>query len=168
MTDQIHQIQASYQPLEDRILLNIKTLNQQVYAAWVTRRFLQLLLPALHGHHPTSHEPLFDQKQTLLNQLKNERSQLSNSFNQPYEAPEQAEYPLGETPILLAKITFKALNSEGPMVHLEPHSGSGIALPFQAELLGALLAIFSQALEAADWQLNVKPIMQLPQAMRLQ
>lgn len=168
MTDQIHQIQASYQPLEDRILLNIKTLNQQVYAAWVTRRYLQLLLPALHGHHPTSHEPLFDQKQSLVNQLKNESSQLSNAFNKPYEPPEHAEYPLGETPILLAKITFKALNSADPLVLLEPHSGSGIALPFQAELLGALLTIFGQALEAADWQLDVKPIMQLPQQMRLQ
>ncbi|WP_127471684.1 hypothetical protein [Thiomicrorhabdus aquaedulcis] len=168
MTDQIHQIQASYQPLEDRILLNIKTLNQHVYCAWITRRYLQLLLPALHGHHPTSHEPLFDQKKAMLNQLKNEASQLSNGFNQPYQAPEQAIYPLGETPILLAKITFKALDTPAPFVHLEPHSGQGISLPFQPELLGALLKVFGQAMEAADWQLDLNPIMQLPKQMRLQ
>jgi hypothetical protein len=172
MSHQINQIQASYNDSEDRILLKIKTLNEQVYLAWMTRRFVSLLLPLLHGKHPTTGEALFDEQTTMMHQTEKQQTQLEGDFGTAYEAPENAEYPLGERPILLAKMTFNTLNKtqpeEQPQLILEPEQGAGIVLPFNAELMGALLKILAQVIDQADWALQLAPIIEMPAEVRLQ
>lgn len=168
MSDKINQIQASYHPLEDRILLKIKTLNEQVYLAWITRRFMKLLIPVLHGQHPTSGKSLFDEKKSQLQQLDKDKTQLTGDYESEYKAPESPDYPLGEAPILLAKITFKDIYSDNAQLVFEPEKGQGIILPFHADILGPLIKIFSQALHASDWALDLDPILEVPQETRLQ
>ncbi|MDG6778700.1 hypothetical protein QCB44_08290 [Thiomicrorhabdus sp. zzn3] len=166
MSDVISQIQASYQTIEDRILLKIKTHNEQVYSAWITRRYLTLLIPALQGQHPQTGETLFSNEQTT--ETPTQETPLDSDFGQNYQESEQADYPLGKEPILLSKITFKGLGSDFPQLNLEPESGPGIGLPLQPQILSILLKIFSHALQAADWQLELEPILQLPPQTRLQ
>ena len=168
MSDKINQIQASYHPSEDRILLKIKTLNQQLYIVWITRRFMKLLISVLHGQHPTSGKSLFDEKQSLLQQLDKEKTQLTGDYQSEYQVPESPDYPLGESPILLAKITFKDIYSDNAQLVFEPEKGQGIILPFHSDLLGPLIKIFSQALHASDWALDLDPILEVPQETRLQ
>jgi len=168
MSDQINQIQASYNATEDRVLLKIKTLNDQVYLAWVTRRFLALLLPAMHGKHPTTGTSFFDEKTHLVNEAKKEAAQVKGDYESEYIKPDSPDYPLGESPILLAKITFKAINTPEAQLILEPETGSGIQLPFNPTLLGALLKIFTQAIQQSDWNLNNEPILNMPAEARLQ
>lgn len=168
MNDKINQIQASYQPTEDRILLTIKTLNEQVYLSWITRRFMKLLIPVLHGQHPTSGKALFDNKTQLLEQAEVEKNQLQGDYESEYQTPENPKYPLGEEPILLAKITFKDIYSDNAQLIFEPEVGKGILLPYHADLLGPLIKIFSQALYASDWALDLDPILEVPKQTRLQ
>lgn len=167
MSDQINQIQATYQPLEDRILLKFKTLNDHVYLAWVTRRFCQLLLPALHGLHPKTGEYLFDYENTLQNDKKKQERQQQGDYLSDYEAPENPEFPLGEEPVLLAKIRFQDLHKpELAAFMLEPHKGKGLVLPFHPDLTGPLLKIISQALDNAEWDLSKD--MSVPKSQMLQ
>lgn len=172
MSHQINQIQASYNAAEDRILLKIKTLNEQVYLAWLTRRFVSLLLPLLHGKHPTTGEALFDEQTAMTHQAEKQQTQLNGDFGTAYEPPENAEHPLGELPILLAKMTFNNLNQarpdEPPQLILEPEQGAGIVLPFNPELMGALLKILGEVIVQADWALQVAPIIEMPAESRLQ
>lgn len=172
MSHKINQIQASYNDSEDRILLKIKTLNEQVYLAWLTRRFVSLLLPLLHGKHPTTGDALFDEKTTMTHQAEKQQTQLDGDFGTTYESPENAEYPLGELPILLAKMTFNTQNpaqpDEPPQLILEPEQGAGIVLPFNPELMGAMLKILAQVIDQADWALQVAPIIEMPAELRLQ
>ncbi|MDX1351777.1 MAG: hypothetical protein R3254_02105 [Thiomicrorhabdus sp.] len=168
MSEKINQIQASYYPAEDRILLKIKTLNNQVYLAWITRRFMKLLIPVLHGQHPTTGKSLFDEKQSQVQQLEKEKNQLSGDYESEYQVPDNADYPLGETPILLAKITFKDIYGDNAQLAFEPEEGQGIILPYHADLLGPLIKIFSQALNASDWALDLDPILEVPKETRLQ
>lgn len=163
MSDKINQIQASYHPTEDRILLNIKTLNEQVYLAWITRRFMKIFIPVLHGQHPTSGQTLFDEKKAQLAQIEKQRTQLLGDFESEYQKPENPNYPLGESPILLAKITFKDIYSDQAQLILEPEKGQGIILPYHADLLGPLIKIFAQALSSAEWALDLDPILEVPQ-----
>ncbi|BBN60673.1 hypothetical protein HVMH_2267 [Hydrogenovibrio marinus] len=152
MSNQIKQIQAHYLPIEDRILLKIHTDDQQVFHAWLTRRYLKLLLPALQGQHPQTGETLFSENaQTeVVQPVPLDDSQ----FNQPYEPPEVADFPLGETPILLSKITFKGFDTDAPQLALEPEEGSGIALSYQPSFVKALLTIIQQSVAKADWQFD--------------
>lgn len=168
MTNQINQIQATYNLLEDRIRLTIKTVEGQVYLAWITRRYLNLLLPVLHGQHPTTGDGFFDEKSALVHQAEKEQSALSGDYQSQYEAPENPDYPLGEEPILLTQITFKDIDTESALFILAPESGPGIQLPFNPELLGALLKIFAQAMQAAHWQLELNTILEMPKEARLQ
>ncbi|GAB6069084.1 hypothetical protein JCM30760_01810 [Thiomicrorhabdus hydrogeniphila] len=168
MSDKINQIQATYFPAEDRILLKIKTLNEQVYLAWITRRFMNILIPVLHGQHPTTGKTLFDDKASQVQQMETEKTQLIGDFQSEYQTPEDPKYPLGETPILLAKIAFKEMYTGNAQLALEPEKGQGIILPYHADLLGPLIKIFSQALDAADWTLDIDPILEVPKETRLQ
>jgi len=168
MSDKIAQIQASFHPVEDRILLKIKTLNEQVYLAWITRSFMKLLIPTLHGQHPKTGEALFDEKEAMIKQAEKEQTQLAGDYENDYIQPEEPDYPLGEDPILLMKITFKNIHSDNSQLVFEPQEGQGIVLPYHADLLGPLIKIFSQALHTADWGLQLDPIMHVPEATRLQ
>ena len=168
MTNKISQIQATYNSTEDRILLKVKTLNEQVYLAWITRRFVKLLVPILHGQHPNTGIPLFDAKTAQIKQLEKQQTQMSGDYDTKYTEPEKAEYPLGEKPILLAKITFKNLQSENGQLIFEPETGQGILLPYHADLLGPLIKVFSQALITAEWGLELEPILEVPSEVRLQ
>lgn len=172
MSHQINQIQASYNASEDRILLKIKTLNEQVYLAWLTRRFVSLLLPLLHGKHPTTDEALFDEQTAMSHQTEKQQTQLNGDFGTAYESPENAQFPLGELPILLTKMTFNNLSQsepdDSPQLILEPEQGAGIVLPFNPELMGALLKILAQVIDQADWALQVAPIIEMPAEVRLQ
>lgn len=167
MTNPINQIQASYNPIEDRLLLNIKTFNEQVYVAWITRRFLKLLLPALHGKHPITGATLFDDATPGLHQEKPQESAIKGNFNNDYKLANTQDYPLGEVPILLTKITFKALNTEQAELCLESESNQSIQLPFNPELLSALLSILERAIKAIDWNLELNPLLEMPSQRRL-
>jgi len=168
MSDKINQIQATYFPAEDRILLKIKTLNELVYLAWITRRFMKLVIPVLHGQHPTTGKTLFDDKAAQVQQMENEKTQLIGDYESKYQQSENAQYPLGEDPILLAKIAFKDMYSDKAQLALEPETGQGIILPYHSDLLGPLIKIFSQALNATDWALDLDPILEVPKETRLQ
>jgi len=143
-----------------------------VYLAWLTRRFVSLLLPLLHGKHPTTGDALFDEQTTMTHQTEKQQTQLDGDFSTVYESPENAEYPLGELPILLTKMTFNAQNQalpdEPPQLILEPEHGAGIVLPFSPELMGALLKILAQVIDQTDWALQVAPIIEMPADLRLQ
>lgn len=167
MSDTVSQIQASYSPTEDRILLNIKTLNEQVYLAWITRRFMKLIIPTLHGQHPTTGKALFDEKTSQIQQAQKEKTQLQGDYKSAYQTPDNPQYPLGETPIVLAKLTFKDIHSGKGSLVLEPERGQGIVLPYHPDLLGPLIKIFSQALNNSDWDLNLEPILDVPEQANL-
>lgn len=168
MSDQIKQIQASYQPLEDRILLKLHTSGEQEMQAWITRRYLKLLIPALQGQHPKTGEPMFSQKESELNQMQQQQIQKEGNYDDAYEAPENANSPLGSEPILLAQITFKGLKGDAPQLALEPEKGAGIALSYQSQLMGALMKILNQAVDKADWAIELTPMMDVPENVTIQ
>lgn len=168
MTDQIKQLQARYDPLEDRILFKLHTENQQRLQAWITRRYLRLLLPTLQGQHPQTGQSILPQKSLAMHQAASEKSQIEADYETRYQEPEQIHNPLGEAPILLTKLTLKGLETATPHLVLEPEVGLGIQMGYQAELMGSLVKIFYQAIEAADWQLNLDPLLSSPETMTLQ
>ncbi|VAW48943.1 hypothetical protein MNBD_GAMMA03-2110 [hydrothermal vent metagenome] len=158
----IKQIQASYQPIEDRILLTIKNHHQQVYLGWVTRRFFKILLPTLHGQHPITGIAFFTTTSTPTGpQIKTSKPVLKKNRG------DVEEYPLGKTPLLFTKLTFQALKSEQASFILAPNTGQGIELPFTPILLNLLLTKLKPALHESDWGLEEKTIYGLP-SVRLQ
>lgn len=159
----IKQIQATFSPTEDRILLKLHTGEYNIQT-WLTRRYVKLLIPALHGQHPKTGEPLFSATKQAEVEMSSQKIQLEGNYETPYEEPISGTNLLGDEPVLLVKITFKDMATDDPMIVLEPEAGNGISLSYRAELMGALLKILQQATEQADWQLALSPIMEVPPA----
>ena len=44
---QLHQVQLSYDPTEDRAVLRIRTHDNSEFTFWLTRRYVKLLWPVL-------------------------------------------------------------------------------------------------------------------------
>lgn len=162
MSDQINQIQASFDSIEDRILLKFKTNNEDVYLTWLSRRYCKLLLPVLHGRHPSNGEQIIKDATHVEREFEQEKAQVEGDYSSPYTKPEEPHYPLGEQPVLLAQISFKNLNSESPSISLEPNKGPGLLLPYHPQLLGPMLKILTTAIEKTDWNLGDEILYQLP------
>lgn len=163
MSATIKQIQATYNPTEDRILLKLHT-GQYKIQVWLTRHYVTLLIPALHGQHPKTGEPLFTEVKQAEATMSSQRIQQEGDFETPYEESLSGTNLLGDEPVLLVKITFKDIESDDPQLILEPETGSGISISYRAELMGALLKILQQATEQADWKLELSPILEVPPA----
>lgn len=170
MSDAIQQIQASYHAIEDRILLKLRTDSEQ-FQAWITRRYLKMLIPGLQGLHPATGERILPEKDHQMQAISTaEATQTMDAlkqFEQDYQAPENMVEPLGSAPLLLTKLSFKALESDNPSLVLEPEIGSGIALSFNPQIIAALLKIFEQAISASDWEIELIPIIDLPDQITL-
>ena len=167
MTDAIAHVQATYEPLEDRILLNIATQNQQVFSAWITRRYLRLLIPALQGKHPRTRIPLLtDESLAQMYSKESDTDPRSEIFDQ-YEVNDETQYPLGEQPIILVKIAFNALDTNKPLMELNPNEGPGFALPYEAYVIKLLLKVLHQALPRAEWDVELDEGLELPDPEQL-
>ena len=167
MTDAISQVQAAYEPLEDRILLNITTHDKQIYSVWVTRRYLKLLIPALQGKHPRTLQPLMSGKTLEPANSEQPKTKTQSAVFEAYKTPSHGQYPLGEVPIILAKISFKALETNHPMIELNPEKGAGFAIPYDASILELVLKVLEQALQRAAWDLEHDSTLELPEPQSL-
>ncbi|VAW45086.1 hypothetical protein MNBD_GAMMA04-683 [hydrothermal vent metagenome] len=161
MTYPIKQIHASYNPLEDRVLLTVETHNQQIYLGWITRRFVTLLLPTLHGQHPITKASMFEDAPQKMKPPQIKQSQNTESKSAP-------EYPLGESPLLFSKISFSALRTEEAVFILSPNTGQGIKLPFTPILLNLMLKNLKAPLEQSDWGIEHEGIYGVPMNNLLQ
>ncbi|MCF6253712.1 MAG: hypothetical protein L3J38_03080 [Thiomicrorhabdus sp.] len=153
---------AAYNPQEDRILLTIEMQNQQLYLGWITRRFLSLLLPTLHGQHPITGISMFDESHYKMKgpQIKHAQEAVTK-LNTP-------EYPLGESPLLFSKISFSALKTDHAIFVLAPNTGRGIELPFNSVVLNLLLKVLKDPLKQSDWALEHDGIYGVPSQNLLQ
>jgi len=162
MTYPIKQIQAAYTPQEDRILLTIEMQNQHIYLGWITRRFLTLLLPTLHGQHPITGVNMFDETCYKLKKPQIKQSQHSA------KAQNTPKYPLGASPLLFSTIRFGDLKTEQAMFVLAPNTGTGIELPFNSVILNLFLKALKEPLEQSDWALEHQGIYGVPSNNLLQ
>lgn len=163
MSDQIKQIQATYLPIEDRILLQLKTEQTDNLQAWITRRYIKLLLPLLQGQHPETGQSFLkdEQLEQLLSIDSDHPPKVITSFEKDFPHVDTHQYELGDQPILLSKITFKE-SLEQPMLLLEPEEGSGLMLSYQPSLIKALMGLLQQTLNKSQWSIDESFVHQLP------
>ncbi len=90
MSYQLHQINISYVPVEDRLMMRINTKQGIEYRVWLTRRFTGILIGLLtkeidkHGGIPVLAST--DQTRSLFKQ---------GAMEKPYEADKVVDMPLG-------------------------------------------------------------------------
>ena len=153
----IHQIQMAYQPLEDRILMRVSSTERAEFRFWMTRRYVRLLwtvllkllerdpVAAVYGDEKT--------RRTLVG-FQHENVVRGGQFNQPFEKGAGA-LPLGETPVLLSRISGKPGEGGNQILSFHPESGQGIDLNTDTRLLHLISKLLLDAVGQSDWDLKL-------------
>ncbi|MGH8746458.1 MAG: hypothetical protein ACREUK_08200, partial [Burkholderiales bacterium] len=91
--------------------------------------------------------------------IEHEQAVARADFSRAYEQKPRAT-PLGEAPLLLARIQT-GRNPEGqPVVALHPAEGSGVTLTFDSVLLHSVCRLLQSAVKKSDWDMDLR----LPEA----
>ena len=155
---QLHQIQVAFVPLHDRLLLRVSTGDRSKYRFWITRRYLKLLWPVL-GKLATD-DPIVHQqtdataKQEVVN-FRREQVMQQSDFSQSFDESEN-EMPLGDEPVLLARIQTKTAAAGGHVLSLHPEQGDGIDLAISGNLIHALMGLLTTAVGQSDWDIRLE------------
>ncbi len=149
MTNQLHQLNINYVPVEDRLMLRMNTNSGDEFRVWFTRRFCGLLLEVVtkeidkHGGIPT-----------LASTSETKKMFKQGAMEKPYEAEKTTNYPLGEAGFLAAKINYKSTEEGTLMLEILPEKGKGINLNLNKTLLFMFYNLLNQGCSQSGWNLT--------------
>jgi len=149
----INQIQIRYAPVEDRIVLRLNTEDSSEFRFWITRRYAKILSASLMKLLSSSEEILEhkeEEVQKAVMSFQHEEAVAQADFAKTFQA-QPDNLPLGNTPVLLSKLTVKHTEDGNPMLCMYPEQGQGIDLALQQQLLHSISKLFADALLASEW-----------------
>jgi hypothetical protein len=167
----IHQLSASYDERQDRLLLKLNTQVGQEFRFWLTRRMAIRLLPAMDQSiarleaaqqgmtatdAPTQH---------LLTELKRDAFLQTADFSTPYSIEPQ-QLPLGDEPLLItdAHLTLQANGCLQIIFEKKTdEQARACQLSLQAPLVHGMIHLIRQCMANADWGLVVQSAEQQPE-----
>ena len=150
MSKELQQINISYLPAEDRLLLKVRALGTTEYRVWLTRRFTGLLIDVLLEQID---------KEGGIQELSSSRTTLGllkgGAFEQAYNPPPEQDYPLGEAGVLGYRINV-ARNETGTVsLQLLPEQGAGLNIALDKAMLFMLFNLLEQGLANTGWDLRM-------------
>ncbi|MDO9074647.1 MAG: hypothetical protein Q7U73_15415 [Rubrivivax sp.] len=155
----IHQIQVRYEATADRLLLQLRTTQAEVYAVWLTRRMLQRLYPpfrqAVAQASVASATPQalpVPEARQMLEHAALQQTLRGADFAQPF-AIADATHPLGLDPLLPDAADLRPGAAGQLTLAVREPRGRRIEIALNAELAGALLRLLDSALVVAEWGL---------------
>lgn len=147
MTGQLHQMNISYNPQEDRLLLRVSSKSGEEFRLWLTRRYTGMLINILKQELAKyGGEPTLASSDETKNLIK------AGAFQQGYEG-DSCSFPLGKSGVLGFRINT-GITGEGVLrLELLPEQGQGISLNLNKTLLYMLHNLITQGIDQAGWNL---------------
>ena len=155
----IHQLSASHDERQDRLLLRLNTQAGQEFRFWLTRRMVVRLLPAMDQSlvklevaqpgmvatdPPTQH---------MLAEFKRNAFLQSADFSTPYTQTPLA-LPMGQEPMLVTDVQL-SLQPNGHMQMVFQNKNEGAPqtcqLNLHPPLVHGMIHLVRQAVEKAEW-----------------
>src|SRR6267378_2792572 len=155
----LHQLKVEYDAEQDRLIMLVATSEAVELGLALTRRFVKLLWPLLvklaEEASPRIRTQANPEARKALLGLEHEHAVSKADFSKPYDAVPSAT-PLGEKPVLLARIQTGHDRNGQPVVALHPSDGQGITLTFDSVLLHSLCRLLQAAVKKSDWDMELK------------
>lgn len=150
----INQLQVSYSPEEDRVLLRLNTTTAEEFRFWLTRRYCQLMVQALSAHRaadPDVSNQVSPVLRKAVEEFKREAADSGGNFKDDFEST--GTFPLGESPVLAHKLSYRV--SEGKLVlTISPRSGQGVTIALDTPLNFNITKLLKSASQAGNWVLD--------------
>ena len=147
MTGQLHQMNISYNPKEDRLLLRVSSKSWDEFRLWLTRRYTGMLINILrqelakYGGEPTLASS--DETKTMIK---------AGAFQQSFDGG-SASFPLGKSGVLGFRINTGVSGAGVLRLELLPERGQGISLNLNKTLLYMLHNLITQGIDQSGWNL---------------
>jgi hypothetical protein len=155
----IHQIQVKFDPVADRLLLQIRTRDDSLFPIWLTRRMVMRLWPHLRGmvsglavtrSAPTA--LAVPEARDMLADAARERALKSTDFKTEFNAS-TAKQPLGPEPVLPIAIDLRPAQRQAVALVVRDAHGRSLELAFGEDLAHGLLKLVESALAGSEWGL---------------
>jgi len=150
----INQLQVSYSPEEDRVLLRLNTTTAEEFRFWLTRRYCQLMVQALGAHRaadPDVSNQVSPVARQAVEEFKQEAANAGGNFNDDFKPSDT--FPLGESPVLAHKLSYKVSESK-LVLTIAPVSGQGVTIVLDSSLNFNVTKLLKSAGEAGKWGLD--------------
>jgi hypothetical protein len=155
----LHQLKVDYDAEQDRLLMLVATSEAVELRLALTRRFVKLLWPLLvklaEEASPRIRTQANPEARKALLGIEHEHAVSKADFTKPYDAGSSAR-PLGDAPLLLARIQTGHDRNGQPVVALHPADGQGVTLSFDSVLLHSLCRLLQAAVKKSDWDMELK------------
>lgn len=155
--EQLHQMQLTFAPEEDRLLFRVNTAGGRQRAEfrfWFTRRYAKLLWMALMNmlERRQPREKFKDEiAQTQALAQEHQKALQQADFQTQYE--ESAVFPLGEVPILLSRVTLKENERGEQILCMHPTQGQGLELGLNDQIMHSFCKLLADSAKTAEWDL---------------
>ena len=155
----LHQLKIDYIPEHDRLLMMVSATDAIEVRMWLTRRFVKLLWPLLvklaeEGNPRIRTQANPEARKALLG-LDHEQAMQKADFSKPYDDSARA-MPLGEAPLLLARMQTGHDPNGQPLVALHPFEGQGLTLTLEPVLLHSVCRLLQAAVKKSDWDMELR------------
>jgi len=154
---QINQIQISFVPLEDRLLLRMNTADSSGFQFWVTRRYLKILWPVLLEMLQKDEQITVQQSEVAKKEVlsfQHQEAAQKMDYSKDFESTAQQQ-PLGDEPVLLAKVSIKPNEEGGQTLCMHPDQGQGIELALNQTLLHSICKLLQDTVANAEWDIDL-------------
>ncbi|MBT3305917.1 MAG: hypothetical protein HN377_05475 [Alphaproteobacteria bacterium] len=156
MTSALHQITMSYSVEDDRLLLRISTTEKSEFQFWLTRRFVQVLWPALLTaiEQENASEKLALQpaaKQAVM-AMEHQQSVGASDFSHKHDEDSKK---LTAAPLLVVGGSVTPGKGGVTGLVLKTQAGAEIKLSLNKDLLHALCKLLINTTMKADWGLDL-------------
>jgi hypothetical protein len=155
----LHQLKVDYEAEQDRLVMLVATSEGVELRLALTRRFVKLLWPLLvklaEEASPRIRTQANPEARRALLGIEHEHAVSKADFSKPYDAGESSR-PLGDAPLLLARIQTGHDRKGQPVVALHPSQGQGVTLSLDSVLLHSLCRLLQSAVKKSDWDMELK------------
>ncbi|NOY70191.1 MAG: hypothetical protein GXP53_12035 [Deltaproteobacteria bacterium] len=163
MNQALNQINITFNPVEDRLLLRVcatgsEPENPAEFRMWLTRRYVRLLWAVFEKVLDDEVEKIpqyTPDNKGVIRRLQQEADLSQADFSTPYKTPDSPATPLGEAPLLLSKIRLSKNSGNHPVLYLNTEADKGINLTLNTQLVNSMMKLLAQTTDAAQWNLGL-------------
>lgn len=157
----IRQVSLQYHAEADRLLLRVRSSDDNVFAVWMTRRLCLRLWPHLSTMaqragaaqavaQAVPHATPTPEAAVMLAETARERTLAQADFSQPFQAA-AAQQPLGAEPMLAHQVQLTSQAGGKLLLSISDAAQRHVQLGLDATLATAVRELMVAALRQADW-----------------
>ena len=164
MTSTIAQFNMQFDAVEDRMQLRVLSTDDKEIRVWLTRRYVRLLLKTLSKQLPADSMVKLQawQQDSGSGAMGDTENIAASHFDEEYLATEDTGLPLGEEPVLVSTITYREQEDGSLALVLgqQHEEGAKMQISLSSELAENLVQMLLEASRVAEWNLNIKPLVE--------